>query len=113
MMIKQLVVPKCQQRAVITSHHDNLMGGGHQGINQTFASISLRAYWPGMYKTVEEYVKSCGMCQKVKHQNRKPALLTPMPIASVFERWHMDFLCMKATPEGYKYIPIDTQGNSV
>ena len=104
MMIKQLVVPKCQQHAVITSHHDNLMGGGHQGIDRTFASISLRAYWPGMYKTIEEYVKSCGTCQKVKHQNRKPALLTPMPIASVFERWHMDFLCMKATPEGYKYI---------
>ena len=104
LMIKQLVLPRTQRHAIITSHHDNLMGGGHQGIDRTYAAITLRAYWPGMYKTIQEYVKSCETCQKVKHKNRNPVPLTPMPIVPVLERWHMDFLCMKTTPDGYKYI---------
>ena len=59
MMTKQIVMPKGQRHAIIASHHDSLMGGVHQGIDRTFASITLRAYWPGMQKTVQEYVKSC------------------------------------------------------
>ena len=104
LMVKQLVVPKVQRRGLIVKHHDDLLGGGHQGIDRTYASLLLRAFWPGMYASVRDYVNSCEVCQKVKHHRKKPALLTTMPIASVFQRWHMDFLCMRQTPDGYKYI---------
>ena len=103
-MIKQVVVPWSQRHAIITKHHDDLIAGGHQGIDRTFAALALRVYWPGMHRSMQNYVKSCDTCQRVKHHHQKPAPLTPMPIAGVFDRWHMDFLSMKGTPEGFKYI---------
>ena len=104
MMVKQLVVPVAQRQSLIADHHDNLLGGGHQGVDRTYAALVLRAFWPGMYKDVYRHVSSSTACQKAKHHNNRPGPLYPMPIVGVFERWHMDFLSMKETPAGYEYI---------
>ena len=104
LLTKQLVVPKSQRHMILSRYHDDPTSGGHQGIDRTYASLLLRYYWPRMYTVVTKFVKTCDVCQRVKHQTHRPVPLTPMPVASIFGRWHMDFLCTKQTSEGYKYL---------
>ena len=38
----------------------------HPGINRTYSLISLRYWWPGMRKSIEDFIKSCDLCQRRK-----------------------------------------------
>ena len=41
--------------------HNHEMGG-HFGKDATYEKIKERYYWKGMYKDIEEYVKTCDAC---------------------------------------------------
>jgi hypothetical protein len=36
--------------------------GGHSGILRTFKKLSQQFYWPGMHRSVDEYIKGCEVC---------------------------------------------------
>ena len=38
----------------------------HPGMKRTFDLISLRYWWPGMRRSVEDYVKKYDPCQRLK-----------------------------------------------
>ena len=81
-------------------------GGGHQGFDRTYASIRLKYYWPNMFATIIDHVRSCDDCQKAKRNNlNHPAPFQYMPIVGCFDRWHMDILgpFSKGT-NGEKYL---------
>ena len=105
-VIRQLAVPKSWRADVLRSYHDSLLGGGHQGFDRTYAAIRLKYFWPKMYATVLDYVKSCDPCQRAKrHFHSHPAPLQNMPIVGRFDRWHMDILGpLSKSSEGHKYI---------
>ena len=105
-IIRQLAVPIQLRDDVLKSYHDSLFGGGHQGFDRTYASIRLKYYWPNMFATIIDYVKSCDDCQKAKRNHlNHPAPLQNMPIVGRFDRWHMDILgpFSKGT-NGEKYL---------
>jgi len=60
--------------------HDTKIGG-HFGVLRTFNKLAQQFYWPKMYQAVQEYVKKCDTCQRVKSETLSPAgLLQPLPI---------------------------------
>ena len=60
--------------------HDTKVGG-HSGVLHTFKKLGQQFYWPGMHRSVQDYVKGCAICQKIKAETLAPAgLLQPLPI---------------------------------
>ena len=108
-LIRQLAVPKCLRDDVLKSYHDSVAGGLHLGLDRTYRAIQLKYYWPKMYQTISDYIKTCDTCQRIKkstHPNHAP--LGTMPIESTFSRVHMDILGpLPVTKAGsYKYILV-------
>ena len=105
-MINQLVVPVTLRPQILSEYHDSLVGGGHQGFDRTYHAIKSKYYWKGMYAQVDSYVRTCKQCQLSKRShNSRPAPLHPMPVAAIFQRWHMDFLGpLKKAEGGEQYI---------
>ena len=57
---------------LLSEAHDTIFGG-HFGIEKTLEKLKRYWYWIGMNQDVEDYVKSCTVCQKIKHSTQKPA----------------------------------------
>ena len=58
--------------------HDTKFGG-HFGIEKTYEKLKRFWFWPGMYRDTVDYVKTCSICQKTKHDTHKsPGLLQPI-----------------------------------
>ncbi|GJW78613.1 ty3-gypsy retrotransposon protein [Tanacetum coccineum] len=78
---------------LLTEYHSSFIGG-HAGINATVKRLSSTFTWLGLKKDVAQFVKSCTVCQTIKHPNHKPyGLLQPLPTPS--QPWHdisMDFI---------------------
>jgi hypothetical protein len=41
------------------------------GIERTYSKIAESYYWPGMMQSIENYVKTCDMCHRIKPTRRK------------------------------------------
>jgi hypothetical protein len=109
-VVKQLAVPKTLRNDVLLSYHEALTGG-HQATERTYQAIRLKYFWPRMFSDIEYYCKSCLDYQQSKrHYHGKKAPLHPLPTESehVFSRLHMDFLELKHTKEGYRYVLLIT-----
>ena len=50
---------------VIATNHDSKLAG-HFGRSKTVQMISRSMYWPGMHEDVQEYVRTCAVCQRSK-----------------------------------------------
>jgi len=61
----QLVVPHSLIRDVLRANHDPVYVA-YPGMKRTFDLISLRYWWPGMRKSLEDYVRKCDTCQRRK-----------------------------------------------
>lgn len=68
----KLCVPKTLRKTVLEENHD-APHAGHMGIAKTIARISLRYYWPGMFRDIAKYVRSCVTCQRYKPLQQQPA----------------------------------------
>ena len=73
--------------------HDTKVGG-HSDVLRTYKKLGQQFYWPGMHKSVQEYIKNCVVCQKTKSDTLAPAgLLQPLPIpCQVWEDITLDFI---------------------
>ncbi|KAI3362576.1 hypothetical protein L3Q82_001611 [Scortum barcoo] len=58
-LIRQLLLPAVLQGEVLTWMHTE---NGHQGVERTFKLVRSRCYWPGMFKDVEAFCKTCERC---------------------------------------------------
>ena len=61
----QLVVPQALVYDVIKANH-NPVFIAHPGMKRTFELISLGYWWPGMRKSIEDYIRRCDPCQRRK-----------------------------------------------
>jgi hypothetical protein len=68
----QLVIPKQEQRNIISAYHDDAIAG-HYGLEKTINRISNCYYWKGMRSQIETYIRNCLQCQRYKPSNQKPA----------------------------------------
>ena len=58
-----IVMPQLYQHEILLRAHDAM---GHQGIGKVVARIQERHTWPGIRRTVGEYVSQCLTCQQVR-----------------------------------------------
>ena len=75
-----LWVPEPLRPDVLFACHDHLMSGGHLGVSKTFARLRKRYYWPGMFRSVEEWCKTCAACASRKDPSGVLAPLNPLPV---------------------------------
>ena len=57
------VIRRWKMEGVLYMMHDHQLSA-HFGIKATYGKIKERYYWKGLWKDVEEYVKSCDKCQR-------------------------------------------------
>ena len=78
---------------ILKELHDSATGG-HFGFDKTYAAISKRFYWPQMKRDIREYIRTCPVCMRAKHDNQRPAgLLQPLPVPNhPWEQHTMDLL---------------------
>jgi len=87
---RQLVVPKSLVEDIIKANHDPVYVA-HPGTKRTVDLISLSYWWPSMRKSVEDYIRKRGSCQRRKEEREFVAPLgkTEEP-SSPFEVTFMD-----------------------
>jgi hypothetical protein len=103
----RLYVPKSQRLLVYVATHDSPLAG-HFGQTKTKEVVKRDYWWPKWSHDVEEYVKSCDICQRTKVPRHGYAgLLNPLPVAS--KRWSsvtMDFITELPECEGHTSIMV-------
>ena len=76
----RLCVPGALQTQVLHELHATPLGG-HFGRDKTLALARRLVWWPGLPAAVEEYVRTCPTCQRVKADHLPPAsLLYPLSV---------------------------------
>lgn len=102
----QIVVPlKYRENILELSHRAGW--SGHLGITKTKARLLSEYYWPGCFKDVEEFVRSCDVCQRTGRPHEKhKAPMTAVPIITEpFRRVVVDIVGpLPVTKSGYKYL---------
>ena len=111
---------------LLAEAHDTIFGG-HFGIEKTLEKVKRYWYWPGLHRDVEEYVKTCTICQKTKHSTQRPAgLLQPIRAQFPWEIITMDFvsglapggitdntMCLVIVDKFSKYILLESVPESI
>jgi len=58
---KRVIWDKDEENNIIRQLHD---GSGHRGTKETYGKTALRYWWKGLYRDIEQWVKTCEECQK-------------------------------------------------
>ena len=79
---------------------------GHSGFYKTYRRIAENVYWIGMKSKVQEFVRSCDVCQRQKYLACSPGgFLQPLPISErIWEDISMDFITGLPKSKGYEAI---------
>lgn len=102
----QLVVPQRYRADLLHLAHD-CSWSGHLGIKKTKALLTQEYYWPGCWKDVETFVRTCDACKRVgKSTDRLKAPMKLVPvITEPFRRLVIDIVGpLPQTQSGYRYI---------
>lgn len=103
---EQLVLPS-QSRAIVLNLAHGVPTAGHLGITKTKDRVLQRYYWPGVFKDVAHYCRTCDTCQRCQPRGTQvKAEMIPMPIISKpFQRIAMDIVGpIDRSRSGNKYI---------
>jgi hypothetical protein len=94
------LIPKLLKEFHDTPH------GGHSGLYKTYRRLAANVYWVGMKGRVQEYVRSCDICQRQKYLASSPGgLMQPLPIPErIWEDISMDFITGLPKSKGYEAI---------
>ena len=79
---------------ILSEAHDNIITGGHSGINKTKEKVYRNYVWENMQEDIQDYVNSCILCQSNKSNTNKPQGLM-QSIKCADKRWEtisMDFI---------------------
>ena len=105
----RLCIPQKCDQAILTILHDfhESDAAGHPGIQKCYAAIRKHFYWNRMYKQIEEYVRSCSVCQKNKPTVAPQQAIQPLdvPLRRMSEVT-MDFVSGLPTSEGFDQITV-------
>lgn len=72
-------VPLPQNRLLLVETHHGSPQEPHLGIFKTFKKLSLKYYWPGMFKDTANFISKCDTCLAYKHSNHSPYGLMGKP----------------------------------
>lgn len=111
---ERLYVPASNRLNLLKLAHDDQVLGGHLGIKKTYRKL-IGFWWPGMNKMVEDYVKTCDLCQDFKESPGVPkGYLHSIPVTKFFQHLHIDCVGPLYPPSsrGNKYIITATDAYS-
>ncbi|CAN6326944.1 unnamed protein product [Urochloa humidicola] len=98
---------KLAQQHILQALHSSGLGG-HSGILATYQRVKSLFAWPKLKLSVQEYVKSCTICQQAKLEHVKlPGLLQPLPVPD--RAWKivcLDFIEGLPKSQGYDCILV-------
>lgn len=66
-------VPLEEEKSLILREAHDSGQAAHLGIENTHNKILLRYFWPGLLRSVIDYVAKCNVCQRSKASQKKPA----------------------------------------
>ena len=102
-----VVVPQSLTRNIVRTMHDNPFAG-HMGIARTEDRIRQRFFWPGIRRSVQEYIKQCAVCtqRKTPTDNNKAPQQT-IEVGEPFTFWAMDYMGpLPETSRGNRHILV-------
>ena len=102
---ERLFVPAKYREDLLRAAHDDPIFGGHLGVRKTRGKLSSY-YWPNMIVDVENYLRTCGICQKLKNpKGPKYGLLKPICTSRLFQKLHIDVVGpLKPSAKGHTHI---------
>lgn len=105
--IRELVViPKRLLQEVLHELHDDPWSGGHLGLAKTLAKFRANYFIKDAEKEIDQYVKSCILCQERK-KTRQVAQLQPIAVTHVMEKVGIDLLGpFRKSLNGNKYVIV-------
>lgn len=92
-------------KTLLKRYHDQKLGG-HQGSTKTYQRLKRFYTWSNMKKDIEQYVRSCNLCQLNKSgKAKKMKLILVTPSNFPFEKIYLDIVGpLPITENGNKYI---------
>ena len=88
----ELFCPLAALKEILEDRHDSKTAG-HWGVQKTLDLIERDYKFPELRKTVEEYVKTCPICQAIKAERKRklgkiqPLLIPERPWQGVHMDW--------------------------
>ena len=70
----RIVIPKSLQRMTLQKIHQ-----GHQGISKCYERVLTAVWWPGVFKELEAFVRTCPQCCRTTPLTSEPLLPTTLP----------------------------------
>jgi hypothetical protein len=103
--VYQLYVPVTWVDTVLNHCHDHVLAA-HFGFQRTYSKIRQRYFWKGMYRDVDNWVRSCISCsQRKTHRHKVIAPLVTMKVPGAFERVSVDLLGpLPTTTSGNRHV---------
>ncbi|UYV78619.1 hypothetical protein LAZ67_16002183, partial [Cordylochernes scorpioides] len=105
-----MMIPKHLRSEVMADLHD-APTAGHLGFARTYDKVKKRFYWPGLYRTVRQYVSHCRECQRRKKLPRRSAgqLVSIPPVEKPFYKVGVDLLGrFPVSKDGNRWIIVCT-----
>ena len=101
----RLYVPVTFIDTVLNNCHDHVLAA-HFGFQRTYDRIRQRYFWKGMYRDIDNWVRSCISCsQRKTHRHKVLAPLVTMKVPGAFERVSVDILGpLPTTVSGNRYV---------
>lgn len=95
------------QHNILTSLHSSAIGG-HSGFQVTYHRIRKLFAWPGIKRSVREFVERCSVCKQAKAEHvRYPGLLQPLPVPDhAWQVISMDFIEGLPRSAGFNCIMV-------
>ena len=103
---KRCAVPEHLRQQIMTESHSSPMAGHFSG-EKLYKSLVRHWLWPGMYKDVILFFKSCPQCVMVNsigRVNRPP--LHPIPVERPFQIFGVDIMDLPITKSGNKHVVV-------
>ena len=105
--VTKKIVPKALINKIISYFHDDIVRA-HPGRDETLRQIKEKFHWKAMYKDVDNYIKSCNVCNSYKGKTDKEVPIGKYPIPRApFERLAIDLITnLHVTDRGNKNILV-------
>lgn len=89
----KLIVNPSKITEILYECHDHALSG-HLGYKKTLDRIRSKYFWPGLAKTVKDYVKNCERCKCTKYptQSSRPLMGKPKEADQPWELVSIDFI---------------------
>lgn len=105
----RILVPEVQElkREIFHAYHEIPMAG-HGGLQKTHRAIVDIFFWKNMRKEIQEMLRECQVCQKVKYIiDKKQGLLQPLPVPErPWSEVTLDFIVSLPSSKGFVAVLV-------